>query len=203
MNTSYGDSYIPGGVAAIFTSREAAHDAVRELHDRDVHGTWIGLIKPRALDRDTSRTAAYAEQRGETRVESENWLSRMFGEGDESLADALVRHGVEAIDRTSLGVIAPEGAVLTVDAREVTDDTVDILENAGGRIIAGRDSFAGAGSTRFDRNAGATGDPIATTPRFAPQGTVDTIREEIFYYDPAEDLVSQDISAQRLQRPII
>jgi hypothetical protein len=188
MTTTYGDTAPTGGVAAIFPSRESAHDAVRRLHDSDIHGTWIGLIKARETDESTSRVASVAT--AEPRVESENWLSRLFGEGDETLQDALARHGVGPVDSTALGTFTPDGALVTVDGREATSDTVDILENCGGRIIAGRDtSFGGT----IDRNAGATGD----------LETVGTIREETFFYDPAYELEVGDPAAQRLQRPII
>jgi hypothetical protein len=202
MNTTYGESFPESGVAAIFPSRDAAHEAVRRLHESDIHGTWIGLIKPRTEDASTSRFATLPT--GEPRVEAENWLARVFGEGDETLEDALERHGVGAVDTGVLGVIAPEAALLTVDAREATSDTVDILETCGGRVIAGRDtSFGGP----IDPNSGATGDfapaardRAATT---APVGTVTTVSEDVFYYDPAYELEVGDPAAQRLQRPII
>jgi len=196
-STTYGDSTPDGGVAAIFASREAAHEAVRRLHDSDIHGTWVGLIKARDTSEDTSRVASVPG--GEPRVEAENWLSRLFGEGDETLQDALARHGVGNIDAAALGTFTPDGALVTVDGREATSDTVDILENSGGRIIAGRDTSFGG---NIDSNSGATGDFVPATAGTA-RGTVDTVREETFFYDPAYELEVGDPAVQRLQRPII
>jgi hypothetical protein len=196
MTTTYGDSYPDTGVAAIFPTREAAHEAVRRLHDSDIHGTWIGVIKPRETDASTSRVASVPG--GEPRVESENWLARLFGEGDETLQEALARHGVSQVNATDLGVFTPNGALVTVDGREATSDTVDILETCGGRVIAGRDSTFGGNITPA---SGATGD--LDPSRVAPRGSVDTIREETFFYDPAYELAVGDPAVQRLQRPII
>jgi len=192
MTTTYGDTLPGGGVAAIFPSREAAHDAVRKLHNSDIHGTWIGLIKPRTHDASMSRLVT---KPGDERVEAENWLARVFGEGDESLQDVLVRHGVGLIDPSTLGVPIANGAVVTVDGREATSDTTMILEDCGGRVIAGGDTIVDR-MLPGKRNVGLRGDPVTT------------IREEIFYFDPAEDVVDGDTAAQRmaaqhLERPII
>jgi len=183
MNTTYDDSYPKGGVAAIFPSRDAAHEAVRRLHESDIHGTWIGLIKPRAADSSTSRIASVPGS--EPRVEAENWLARLFGEGDETLRDALGRHGVGPIDASALGTFPPDGALVTVDGREATSDSVDILETCGGRIIAGRE-------TSF----GGTSDPTR-------RGTAGTIREDVFYYDPDDEREFGDPVGPSLRRPII
>jgi len=202
MNTTSSDSSPASGVAAIFPSRDAAHEAVRRLHDSDIHGTWIGILKPRTTDASESR---FASPPADTpRVEAENWLARVFGEGDETLADALARHGVGSVDPGALGFMAPEAALLTVDARQATSDTVDILENCGGRVIAGRDtSFGGP----IDPNSGATGDFVPATSDRAlaavPGTTVTTVSEDVFYYDPAYELEVGDPAAQRLQRPIV
>lgn len=196
MTTTYGD-FSTNGVAAIFPSRDAAHEAVRRLHESEIHGTWIGLIKPRADETRASRFAAAEEPH----VEAENWLARVFGESDETLREALAHHGVGTVDPEALGTFSPEAAVVAVDGREATSDTVDILETCGGRVIAGRDtSFNGS---RIDSNTGATGDLVTTAPRREPSGTAESIREETFFYDPAYELEVGDPAAQRLQRPII
>lgn len=195
MNTTYGDSSPTGGVAAIFPSRESAHDAVRRLHDSDIHGTWIGTIKRRETAESTSRVASVPGD--EPRIESENWLARLFGEGDETLQDALERHGVGPIDSTALGTFSPDGALVTVDGRDATSDVVDILENCGGRIIAGRETSLRSG---IDSNTGATGDFVTSGDSRDRAGT---IREETFFYDPAYELEVGDPAVQRLQRPII
>jgi len=183
MTTTYDDSYPKGGVAAIFSSRDAAHEAVRRLHESDIHGTWIGLIKPRESDSSTSRFASVSGS--EPRVEAENWLARLFGEGDETLGDALARHGVGPIDSTALGTFTPDGALVTIDGREATSDSVDILETCGGRIIAGRGtSFGGNNDPNFRATAGA-------------------LREDVFYYDPDDELEFGDPVVQSLRRPII
>jgi hypothetical protein len=195
MTTTYGDSYPNVGVAAIFASRDEAHVAVRRLHERGIHGTWIGLIEPRERGAAALRTASAS---GGTPVESESWLARVFGEGDEPLQAALTRHGVGRIDETALGSVVPRSAVLTVDGGETTYDTVAILEDCGGRIFAGRES------ANRPRNSPA----VAASER-EPQKAADLIFfEEIFYYDPAENVVDGDsavqrMAAQRLQRPII
>jgi hypothetical protein len=196
MTTTYDHSYSESGVAAIFPSRESAHEAVRRLHNSGIQGTWIGLIKPRETSDPPASVTSVPS--GGTRVEAENWLGRLLGEGDETLQDALTRHGVGAIDSTVLGAFTPEGALVTVDGRGATSDTVDILENCGGRVIAGR---ANAFVDDIDLNSGATGDPVTTVP--ASTGTVDTIREETFFYDPAYEIQVGDPAAQRLARPII
>jgi len=195
MNTTYGDSFPDTGVAAIFPSRESAHDAVRRLHESDVHGTWIGVIKRRDPDENTSRSTSFPG--GEPRVASENWLARLFGDGDETLQDALARHGVSEINFEALGTFTPDGALVTVDGHEATSDTVGILENCGGRIIAGRESAFGGS---IDPSTGATGDLGARTDS---RDNVDTFREGVFFYDPAEDLQVGDPAVQRLERPII
>ena len=177
MSQTYGD-FSANGIAAIFPSRAAAHEAVHRLHESDIYGTWIGLIKTRADIASLGGDASPDE-----RFESENWLVRVFGEGGQTLRDVLAYHGVGTVDSAALGGLVADVALVTVDGRDATPGTVAILERCGGRIIAGRETIIGTDG--FDPHIGAEDDPVPVVPRLVPAGTAKAIREEIFFYDPA------------------
>ncbi|GAC1423261.1 MAG: hypothetical protein NVSMB64_31300 [Candidatus Velthaea sp.] len=140
MNFSESDQYeskSKNTIAATFDSREAAHDAAQRLHDQGFHGAWIGLTKPMhgdgGGDRYTGATTATAGDT--TAVESGNWFQRLLGEGDETLHDALVRHGVREADFTSIGPVAPGSAILTIDGMNHPELAAEIISECDGEVI--------------------------------------------------------------------
>ncbi|GAC1539352.1 MAG: YsnF/AvaK domain-containing protein [Candidatus Velthaea sp.] len=148
MNQSGQDTRESNGrnaVAATFESREAAHAAAKRLHEEGFHGAWVGLTKPTHGGTSGERTA----------IESENWLQRMFGEGDESLHDALVRHGVREADFRSIGPVAPGSAILTIDGMNHPELAAQVISECGGDVITG-------GAT----GRGFTGEPLDDDDEF-------------------------------------
>lgn len=144
MNTtnSYNDDDAEPGyerttIAAAFADRERAHDAVHRLHDEGYHETWIGITRSDDASLSASTTA-------ETRVEAENFFARVFGEGDESLHDALVRHGVAEADAISAGQLAPRSAIVTVDGANHPELAAQIMTECAGQMIT-----RGFGATGF------------------------------------------------------
>lgn len=120
-------------VAAVFSDHERAHDAVHQLHEDGFRETWIGRTKygeETLHDGDAEMSAS-----AQTRIESDNWFMRLFGEGDESLHDALVRHGVLEMDVRRAGSLPPHSAIVTVDGANHPELAAEILFEAGGRII--------------------------------------------------------------------
>jgi hypothetical protein len=143
MNTiNYDDAFqggdmtpIGGGAAATvgaaFVNRERAHDAVHRLHDEGFSDSWIGVTRSdEVVDYRAAESAS--EQ---TRVESDNWFMRFFGEGEESLYDALVRHGVSEADARAVGELPDKSAVLTVDGSNHPELAAQILAQGGGQLI--------------------------------------------------------------------
>lgn len=144
-------------LAATFADRERAHDAVHRLHDEGFSDTWIGIT------RSHDGSGYGTEQVGETRVESENWFTRFFGEGDETLHDALVRHGVAESDARYAGALAPNSAILTVDGSNHPELAAQIITEQGGVLVTR--GFGGSGY----ETAGSFGVPSssATAESFA------------------------------------
>lgn len=127
-------------LAATFGDRESAHAAAAELKDAGFHDAWIGVAKRPETD-DSSYGAA---TRTEDAVEADNFFARLFGEGDETLHDALVRHGVAEADAVRAGVLGAHGAVLTVDGGNHPEAAAQILSESGGRLIT-----SGYGATGY------------------------------------------------------
>jgi hypothetical protein len=150
-------------VAAVFADRESAHDTVHQLHDEGFRDTWIGITRrddveeytppisdvapenyvaradyvapedAKAPNDNTSRFDASESDR--TCVESDNWFMRFFGEGDESLHDALVRHGVSEADARNAGSFPAHSAILTVDGSNHPELAAQIMSRSGGQLI--------------------------------------------------------------------
>jgi len=122
-------------IAATFPDRDAAHEAADELKACGYHDVWIGVAKRHGDDAGYGATEA---------VEADNFFARLFGEGDESLHDALVRHGVSEADAAAAGALGAHGAVLTVDGHNHPEGAVEVLNSSGGRLVS-----SGYGATGY------------------------------------------------------
>jgi uncharacterized protein (TIGR02271 family) len=143
-------------IAAAFADRERAHDAVHRLHDENFHDSWIGLTRV-----DNSADYRTADQAGsDTRVESENWFTRFFGEGDISLHEALVQHGVSEADARAVGELPDKSAILTVDGENDPELAAEIVVECGGQLITR--GFAGA-TYGYDKGTTSSQIPAART----------------------------------------
>jgi uncharacterized protein (TIGR02271 family) len=86
----------------------------------------------------------------QTRVESDNWFMRFFGEGDESLHDALVRHGVNEADARAAGSLPARSAIVTVGGSNHPELAAQIMSGAGGQLITrnfGATAYGNGGGT--------------------------------------------------------
>ncbi len=134
-------------VAASFADREQARTAAKRLREEGFHDTWMGVTQ-------TDDSVDYSAQAAtETRVAADNWFTRVFGEGDESLHDALVRHGVSESDAQAAGTLPGNRAILTVDGSNHAEFAVQIISECGGTLIT-----RGFGSTGY-----GTADAYAAT----------------------------------------
>lgn len=127
-------------IAAVFAERDRAHDAVHRLHDEGFRDTWIGVTRFDSGDGYAVDENGYDRaQAGEVRVESTNWFMRFFGEGDESMHDALVRRGVDDADARAAGSMAStlpdQSAILTVDGGNHPELAAQLIAGCGGRLI--------------------------------------------------------------------
>ena len=172
---AYGDpdtsaQYERTTLAAIFADREQAHDAVKMLHDEGFHDTWVGITRS-----DEGVSAGYAD--GETRVQADNWFTRMFGEGDESLHDALVRHGVSEADARTAGTMSgaatlpAHSAIVTVDGANHPELAAQVITQAGGQMITKGFGATGYGTEGEHAWGGAKG---AATTAVSPVTTGST-----------------------------
>jgi uncharacterized protein (TIGR02271 family) len=162
-------------LAAAFGDREQAHEAIHRLHDEGFRETWLGIT--RSDDTSPSTTSA-ALAAGETRVEADNWFNRFFGEGDESLYDALVRRGVAEADARGVGSLAPHSAILTVYGENHPELAAQIIAENGGRLITRGFNAAGFGPTgTFAAARAASTAPMSSTfasgADFAALGSAD------------------------------
>ncbi len=96
-------------------------------------------VAPEDYKAPNDNTAGYDPSLGtdseRTRVESDNWFMRFFGEGDESLHDALVRHGVNEADARAAGSFRAQSAIVTVNGSNHPERAAQILSGAGGQLI--------------------------------------------------------------------
>jgi hypothetical protein len=136
-------------IVGVFTDREHARDAARQLHDAGYKHTWIGTTRPHG-PKDDSRGVESGTLTGEvdgTEVAeggSGNILGRIgrffAGEGY-TLNEALREHGVGQAEAAQLEQsIAPGSSVLTVtlgddDVRAGSDDPGTIIERCDGRLL--------------------------------------------------------------------
>jgi uncharacterized protein (TIGR02271 family) len=182
-----GDSE-PGGtgdsratmIGAAFAERERAHDAVHQLHDDGFRDTWIGIA--RSADANGYGGDEYASDAspgagnpsaltGETRVESDNWFMRFFGEGDESLHDALVRHGVTEADARAAGAVRVDGAIVTVDGGNHPEMAAQIIAQNGGQLITRALGATGYGTSgSYGAAAGSADQPMSRTTSLIEDG---------------------------------
>jgi stress response protein YsnF len=125
------------------------------------------------------------------RVESENWFMRFFGEGDESLHDALVRHGVSEADARAAGTFPAHSAILTVNGSNHPELAAQIMARAGGQLITR--SFGADADRSVNTAAGigsaytATTSPSAADMRADDVRTDRTIASDRTMVSPAED----------------
>ena len=108
----------------------APADHVAPEDDRAPNDNSIGREDRDPLLRTAAGTAADA-----TRVGSDNWFMRFFGEGDQTLHDALVRHGVSESDARAAGAFPAHSAILTVNGSNHPELAAQIVARAGGQLI--------------------------------------------------------------------
>jgi hypothetical protein len=124
----------PAVIAAVFADRDSAHGAAHQLHEEGFRDTWIGLTRTA----DSANYSVYERperEAGETRVEADNWFMRFFGEGDQSLFDALERHGVSREDADAAGTLPPHSAILTVDGANHPELAAQLIRQCGGQVL--------------------------------------------------------------------
>jgi uncharacterized protein (TIGR02271 family) len=151
-------------VAAAFAERQRAHDAVHRLHDEGFRDTWIGITRVDDADGYGSTLDAPTTPAAQTRVESENWFMRFFGEGNESLYEALVRRGVRQSDARAAGTFPDHSAILTVDGANHPELAVQIISECGGELITRGFGTAGYGTAGMYGSA-LSSDPYETSDR--------------------------------------
>lgn len=151
-------------IGATFAERERAHDAVHRLHEEGFSQTWIGITR-----RDEASGYAADDDGGDdvagtvkpldndTRVESANWFMRFFGEGDESLHDALVRHGISEADARAVGTLPADSAILTVEGGNHPELAAQIISEFGGQVISRGFGATGYGTAGSYSAAGSYG----------------------------------------------
>jgi len=131
--STYDQTYADAGtVAAVFTDRESARDALAQLHEAGFHHVWLGV------------TQTDIDDAGEPTLESGGaggfmeTVGRFFsGEGShgQALHEALVHHGLtEQQARRIDATIAPGNAVVTVDGNDDPGEAMRILRQSGGRF---------------------------------------------------------------------
>ena len=150
-------------LAATFPSRETAHQAVQRLHDEGFHKTWIGLTKP--MTDDGYGTAAASS---EPRVEEDNALARFFGGGNESLHEALRRHGVSDEDASRVDTsLPPDSAIITVDGSNHPELATEIISTCGGSLLSSNASTRMRGAYDEAIVAPRTGKPFADFGKYS------------------------------------
>jgi len=150
QDSDYDSAPQESALAATFSSREAAHSAVHRLHDEGFERTWVGVTKS-MTDGGYSATLGAAE----TRVEEENPIARFFSGGNESLHEALRRHGVSDVDASRVDTtLPPNSAVLTVHGANHPELAAEIIEECGGSLLASNASTRMLGAYA-DRNVPA------------------------------------------------
>ena len=137
---SYHDDAHPSALVAVFADRELARNAISQLHQEGFHKTWLGLTEPmRATD---------------TQVQSDNALARFFGSSEESLHDALLKHGVSEVDARKLDDTLPaRSAVVTVDGKNHPELAAQIVAQCEGEMVSSlgeRDLYRSYGAGEAD-----------------------------------------------------
>jgi uncharacterized protein (TIGR02271 family) len=128
-------------IAAIFDTVDEARQAAAHLKDAGYDNVWIGISK-NASDSDSAYEASTNDA-----VEADNWFQRLFGEGNETLHDALVRHGVSEAEAASAGALGMHAAVLTVDGANHPEDAAQILSVNAGKLMSSGFGATGHGTS--------------------------------------------------------
>jgi uncharacterized protein (TIGR02271 family) len=138
-------AYEGRAIVAAFADRESARNVRSRLHDEGFHHTWMGVTHPAETQ---SSTASLS---GETHVDDVDdsigaKIGRFFSgdSGDRSLYDSLIRHGVA--DREARRIdssLEPNSVILTVDGSNHPEYAVELIESAGGHVLAG-EAFSSA-----------------------------------------------------------
>ncbi len=159
--TAQDEAYEGRALVAAFPDRESAHQAAHSLHAEGFGRTWIGVTHSAESSTYDSTTSAGT---GETHVSSDDGdslgakIGRFFsGEsGDRTLYDELVRHGVAASEARRIdGSLASSSAILTVDGHNHPELAAQLIEQAGGHVLAG-EAFGGTTTGAYDAATDAT-----------------------------------------------
>jgi hypothetical protein len=152
------DAYEGRALVAVFGDRETAHAAAHELHDEGFRRTWLGVTRqaqPASSTSDndppmpgtmsgTTRTTVESAEGDDSVMEK---IGRFFtGEsGEKSLYEELVRHGVAPSEAQRIEAsLPPDTAILTVDGHNHPELAAEIIERAGGPLLAGEAIAANA-----------------------------------------------------------
>jgi len=132
--------------------------------------------------------------RAETRVESENWFMRFFGEGDQTLHDALVGRGVNEADARASRTLPAHSAILTVDGANHPELAAQLLSEYGGQLITQGFGATGYGTvgTYGAATAELSGAPVSRTTSLDDDGAYDDDETLIGESTYASDSTSYD-----------
>ncbi len=168
------DDKEPGrAIAAVFGSREEAHQTLGALHKAHFRKVWFGVTS----------VATTAQGTDAMTVESSGGF---FSQKSQGLVDALVEHDVDgAAARGLVATIQPGNALLTVDPdKGDPNEAIEILQRHGARIEGGM-AASGARSAVPSRAASDYA-PVTATPATAtPDDDMPVWEEETFFQHPA------------------
>lgn len=179
------DAYEGRALVAAFPDPDRAREAARQLRDEGFHRAWIGSTRGAGDGTASSEDDSLAAK-----------IGRFFGSErtERSLYEELVRHGVAESEARRLdGTLPPDSAVLTVDGANHPELAAELIEAAGGHIVAGETfgDAAGAETTELGTPRGseilgygearryARGEPIGEEQRLR-------LREERLQIDTLE-----------------
>ena len=161
----------PGrAIAAVFASREEAHQALGALHKAHFRKVWFGVTSVATTSQGTS--AMTVEDTG------------FFSQKSQGLVDALVEHGVDgSAARRVVANVQPGNALLTVDPeKHDPSEAAEILNRFGARIEGGA---MAAGTTAMRQGARDVTTSTATATSMATaDDDMPVWEEEEFYQYP-------------------
>jgi hypothetical protein len=174
-------------LVGVFTDRDDARNAARELHEAGYKHTWIGTTRPHGPDdgsRGVDTGALTGEVDGTDVVEGASGnilgkIGRFFAGEQYTLNEALLEHGVGAADAAQLETsIAPGSSVLTVtlgddDARAGSADPATIISRCSGRLLTPESGLATDGE-ELKRGG------VSQRQAVSQSDDVPTIHEEFF-----------------------
>ena len=180
-----------GTIAAIFTGRESAKDALMELHQAGFRNAWLGVTHG---DPASGNVTATSESDAGGVMSS---IGRFFsGEGSEeqALHQSLLAHGLDENRARRLeGTIRPGAAVVTVDGENDPSEACNILKTNGGDIqtssVAGDQDVNGARRLELreerlsiDKQRVSSGEARVRTEVVSEQQSIDVpvFHEELF-----------------------